>query len=68
MSVEANSPAASAGVMEGDIVLAFAGQLISGIDDLHRLLTDDRITVSSELMVLRRGERRQLMVAPVEKN
>jgi len=66
MSVEANSPAATAGVMEGDIVLAFAGQPISGIDDLHRLLTDDRITVSSELMVLRRGERRQLMVAPAE--
>ena len=66
VSVEANSPAATAGVMKGDIVLAFASQPISGIDDLHRLLTDDRIAVASELMVLRRGERRQLTVVPAE--
>jgi S1-C subfamily serine protease len=66
MSVEANSPAATAGVMKGDIVLAFAGQPVSGIDDLHRLLTDDRITVSSELIVLRRGRRQQLTVVPAE--
>jgi S1-C subfamily serine protease len=66
VSVEANSPAAAAGVAKGDIVLAFAGQPISGIDDLHRLLTDDRIAVGSDLMVLRRGERRQLTIVPAE--
>jgi S1-C subfamily serine protease len=66
VSVEANSPAATAGVMEGDIVLAFAGQPITGIDDLHRLLTDDRISVASGLTVLRRGDRRQLTVVPAE--
>jgi S1-C subfamily serine protease len=66
VSVETNSPAATAGVMQGDIVLAFAGQPITGIDDLHRLLTDDRIAVASGLTVLRRGGRRQLTVVPAE--
>ena len=42
-SVEANSPAAGAGLREGDLILGFAGQPITGIDDLHRRLTDDHI-------------------------
>jgi S1-C subfamily serine protease len=68
VSVEAGSPAAIAGLRDGDIVLAFAGEAVTGIDDLHRLLTDDRIGVPLPLMILRRAtSRRQLTVVPTEK-
>ena len=40
VSVEPNSPATRAGVREGDVVIAFAGQPVAGIDDLLRQLTD----------------------------
>ncbi len=63
-SVEKTSPAAAAGVREGDIVVAFAGEPVTGIDDLHRLLTDGRIGVGAPLIVVRRGERRDLLVVP----
>src|SRR5258707_2938314 len=43
VSVEPSSPAAAGGLLDGDIILAFAGDPISAIDDLHRRLSDDRI-------------------------
>jgi len=67
VSVEAGSPAATAGLRDGDVVLAFAGQAVTGIDDLHRLLTDERIGVAATLTILRSAERRQLTIVPTEK-
>jgi S1-C subfamily serine protease len=66
VSLEENSPASRAGLRKGDVILGFGGTPVSGIDDLHRLLTDDRIGVPAPLVVLRRGERRQLVVVPAE--
>jgi S1-C subfamily serine protease len=65
-SVEKGSPAAVAGLREGDVILAFAGRPVSGVDDLHRYLTEDRIGVPCAIAVLRGGERRQLTVVPAE--
>lgn len=65
-SVEANSPAAAAGLRKGDLILGFAGQPITGIDDLHRRLTDDHIGTAVPLMVLRGAERRYVTVIPAE--
>ena len=65
-SIDTESPAATAGVRQGDIILAFDGMAIGGIDDLHRLLTEERIGMPVPLVVLRRGERRQLVVVPGE--
>jgi len=65
-SVQTNSPAAACGLRHGDIILAFAGEAIAGIDDLHRRLTDDRIGVPSALTILRAGQRRQLTIVPAE--
>ena len=61
-SVEAGSPAAVAGLREGDVILAFADRLVAGIDDLHRLLTADRIGDRLTVVVLRGAERRTLFV------
>jgi S1-C subfamily serine protease len=65
-SVEPQSPAAAAGLRDGDVILALAGEAISGVDQLHRQLTDDRIGSPVPVTVLRNGERRQLTVVPAE--
>ena len=64
-SVEPNSPAATAGLRDGDVIIAFAGEPVAGIDDLHRLLTEQRIGTAAPLGILRRGQRRQLAIVPV---
>jgi S1-C subfamily serine protease len=66
-TVEADSPARLAGAREGDIVIAFAGEPVQGVDDLLRLLTDARIGVPTPMTVLRRAERRQLTIVPAER-
>jgi len=65
-SVDAASPAASCGLKEGDIIVGFAGEIVAGVDALHRLLTGERVGVAAKTVVLRRGERRTLTVVPSE--
>ena len=65
-SIESGSPAETAGLRAGDIVLALAGTPIGGVDDMHRLLGEDRIGAATPIVVLRRGARRQLVVVPRE--
>jgi S1-C subfamily serine protease len=67
-SVEPDSPAARAGLRDGDVVLAFAGEVVTGVDDLHRRLTGDRIGAPAALTILRSAERRQLTIVPSEKS
>jgi S1-C subfamily serine protease len=67
MSVEPSSPAEVAGLRRGDVIVSFDGQELAGIDDLHRALTADRIGLPAPVSVLRRGERRQLVVVPAER-
>lgn len=66
LSVEDASPAKRAGLREGDIVIALEGQPVAGVDDLHRLLTEVRVGVSSTLTVLRYTEKVELKVVPEE--
>ena len=53
-SVESNSPAAVAGLRDGDIIVRFAGEAVAAIDDLHRRLTEDRIGLPATVTILRR--------------
>jgi len=66
LTVERGSPASVAGVSRGDIILAFGGRPVTGVDDLHRYLTDERIGTPSPLAIVRGGTRRQLTVVPAE--
>ncbi len=66
MSFEGNSPARSAGVREGDIIVAFDDHVTSGIDDLHKLLSEDRIGQKSSLVVIRGTQKLRLEVVPEE--
>jgi len=64
--VEPGSPAARGGVKAEDIIVGFDGKPVTGIDDLHRLLTADRIGAQTTLVVLRGAERIELPIASVE--
>jgi S1-C subfamily serine protease len=66
VSVEPESPASRAGVRDGDIIVGYAGHPVSGADDLHRLLTWERIGQRDELTLIRGTERIALPIAPVE--
>jgi len=66
VSVERGSPAAAAGVRDGDVILALAGEPVTGVDDLHRLLTDERIGAATAITMLRGGARRTLTIVPAE--
>jgi S1-C subfamily serine protease len=68
VSVEPNSPAATAGLRDGDVVFAFGGQAVTGNDELHRLLTEERIGVPAALAILRAARKRELTVVPAEKS
>jgi S1-C subfamily serine protease len=67
-SIEADSPAARAGLKDGDLIVSFAGQPTAGIDDLHRLLTEDRAGQAHPLVVMRGTERLTLSVEPIIKS
>jgi S1-C subfamily serine protease len=60
------SPAAVAGLKEGDIIVGFKGQPIATIDDLHKRLVASEIGVTSPMMILRGKERLFLIVTPRE--
>ncbi|HZZ91681.1 MAG TPA: trypsin-like peptidase domain-containing protein [Usitatibacter sp.] len=65
--VEADSPASRAGVSEGDLIVALAGQPVRGVDDLHRLLTGHTATQAGVLEVIRRTHRIDLEIRPQER-
>jgi S1-C subfamily serine protease len=66
VSFEGTSPARNAGVREGDIIIGFDDHPIAGIDDLHKLLTEDRIGRLASVSVIRETTIVKLEVMPEE--
>jgi S1-C subfamily serine protease len=66
LSVEDNSPAKRAGLRDGDVIVALEGRPVAGVDDLHRLLTEVRVGVSSKLTIVRYTEKLELKIVPEE--
>jgi S1-C subfamily serine protease len=66
VSIEPDSPAARSLLREGDIIVALEGHDVAGIDQLHRLLTEERIGTKTSLTVIRRTEKLEIAIAPAE--
>jgi S1-C subfamily serine protease len=64
--IEPDSPAATGGLQEGDIMVAFDDKPITGVDDLHRLLTGERVGEPAKLTVVRRTEKVDVDITPAE--
>lgn len=64
LNVVANSPAYVAGLRERDVVIRFDGNYVTGVDDLHRLLTDERNGRACEIDVVRGTQLLKLTATP----
>jgi S1-C subfamily serine protease len=66
-SLEAAGPANLAGLRPGDLIVAFEGQPIQTLDDLHRVLTEARIGTFARIDALRGAERHAVNVRVSER-
>jgi S1-C subfamily serine protease len=64
LSVEPNSPAQRAGLRDGDVIIAFGDQSVSGVDDLHRVLSDVRAAVKTTVSFIRGTEKIKAAIIP----
>jgi S1-C subfamily serine protease len=62
--VEPGSPAARAGLQAGDVLVAYDDHSISSVDDLHRLLTEQRVGVEARVTFLRRLRQLTCRIVP----
>lgn len=66
VAVEQGGPAHRSGLREGDLIVALNGEGITGVDDIHRLLTGWSAGSLLSLTVLRNDERLQVQAMPDE--
>ena len=66
ISVEPGSPAETAGLREGDVLIEFESRPVRDMDDLHRRMTVIDLSRSYRLTIVRRSERLMPLVLPIE--
>ena len=66
-NVETGSPASTAGVESGDLIVSYDGEVISGIDRLQQVLNAERIGRACEIVVLRHTRKVSLHATAIER-
>jgi S1-C subfamily serine protease len=64
LSIEQASPAQRAGLRDGDVIVALGDQPVSGVDDLHRVLSDVRAAVKTTVTIIRGTEKMKVAIVP----
>ena len=64
--IEPGSPASRAGLREGDVIVAFDGEPVSGIDELHRQLVAEAIGIPKVMTIIRHTEKLDVVITPEE--
>jgi len=57
-------PAANAGIQAGDWIVAAGDRIVSGADDLHRVLSSLKAEQEVELQIVRDGRLQKVAVTP----
>jgi S1-C subfamily serine protease len=65
-AIDTGGPADAAGVRTGDVVIELDEFTTASVDDLHRLLTVERIGLPATLSIIRRERIEQIAVTPRE--
>lgn len=65
-SIEPGSPAERAGLKERDIIVAYGAHSVGGIDDLHRILSEEEIGQSVKLTAVRGADQLALQIVPAK--
>jgi S1-C subfamily serine protease len=68
LNVIKDGPAEAAGIQSGDLLIAIDDAPVLGVDDLLRILNHERVDQSVRVSLLRKGERRDRFVIPVERH
>ena len=67
-AVEPDSPAAKGGLQPGMLIVALAGEAVSGADDIVRLLGEDKIGVETPVSLISGGDLKTMLVVPTERS
>ena len=68
IEIIAGGPAAQAGLLSGDVIVALDGEAVTGVDDLVRLLDGSRIGRTVTVDFIRNETRSQLRADPAERD
>jgi S1-C subfamily serine protease len=65
-AVEPGAPADQAGLLEGDVIVTLGEQVVSSVDDLHKLLTQLPVGIPASVLFLREHRRLERLIVPAE--